>query len=389
MLNYVNRVMVGNPTGIANTGSTLATIARGDILVLSEDMAVLADGASEQPVYFAVGTGFTESPFILSSLIYPGANLKANHKTNVAAAEQVSSFAAVDTPTIGDKYQVILAFKDRQRLLANRQSRMVLDAVAVTTNTYDICALLEKQSRFSSPYANPYGVAVDLVATGTTTVSDNTVRVTQGSTSITYATAATHNTGTAIIVGDVIAFDNIDYKVTSVDTLELTIDRPFRAASEAAFTAADIDIKKTITACGMTFTGIALPWTDPNVDRYEKTSFELGGTANMGDVTNTTAVQLGQGTYEQVKQAEFDAQGYLGNTNLRQWPIPSFDYHAVSTSVYTAHSIISQDIHEGDLQDQMASPVGVTLYFSTTADTQRDAVSAIYEDALGLSATSW
>ena len=388
MLNYVNRVIVGKSTGGANTGATLAAITRGDILVLGEDLTVLADGASEQPIYFAVGTGFTESPFILSSLIYPGANLKANHKTSVAAAEQVSSFASVDVPTVGEVFQCILAFKDRQRLIANRQSRLVLDATAVTTDPYDLCALLERQARFSSPYQSPYGVAVDIVATGTTTVSDNIATCVQGSNSVTMTTAATHNTGTAMIVGDVIAFDDIDYKITAVNSLVLTIDRPFRASS-GAVAAANVDIKKTMTASGLTFTGISAPFNNPAVDIYEKTSFELGGTANMGDVTNTTAVQLGQGVYEQVKAAEFAAQGYLGNTNLVQWPIPTFDYHAVSGTAYTAHSIISADIHEGDLQDQMASPVGVTLYFSTTADTQRDAVSAIYEDALGLAATSW
>lgn len=389
MLNYVNRVIVGKASGGGNTGATIALITRGDILILDEDMGVLSDGAAEQPIYFVVGTGFTESPFIMSSLIYPGVNLKANHKTTVAATDQVSSFASVDVPTVGEKFQVILAFKDRQRIIANRQSRLLLDAIAETTNPYDIVALLERQSRFSSPYKDPYGIGVDLTAVGTTTVSDNTVRVTQGSNSITYATAAEHNTGTQIIVGDIIAFDNIDYKITVVDTLELTIDRPFRAASEAAFTANDIDIKKTITAAGIVFTGTSAPFSNPAIDIYEKTSFELGGSLNMGSVTNTTPVQLGQGIYEQVKKAEFDAQFNLGNSNLTQWPIPEFDYHAVSGTAYTAHSIISKDIHEGDLQDQMASPVGVTVYFSTTADTQRDAVSAIYEDALGLGATSW
>lgn len=390
MLNYVNRVIVGKASGAVNTGATLATITRGDIIVLGEDMTVLADAAAAQPIYVAVGTGVRVGDFILSHKIYPGVNLVVNNQATVAAAEQVSSFASVDVPTVGDSYQAILAFKDRQRLIANRQTRLVLDAIATTTNPYDVCAALERQSRFSSPYRDPYGIVVDLVATGTTTVSDNVVAVVQGSNTITYATAATHNTGTPIIVGDLIAFDNIDYKVTAVNSLVLTLDRPFRAASEAAFTAADIDIKKTITACGMTFTAVAPPFNNSAVDIYEKVEFELGGSANMGAVTNTTASQLGQGVYEQVKAAEFAAQGMLGNSNLRDWPIHAFDYHAVAGTAYDVINITSKDIHEGDLQGQMASPVGLTIAFSTSGSSaQRDAVDAILEDALGISALSW
>jgi len=394
MLNYVNRVIVGKSTGGANTGATLATITRGDILILSEDMAVLANGAAKQPTYVAVGTGVTDNPFILSSLIHPIDSMKVNQKTTRAAANQVTYVGW--NGTVGDigavvdeaVYEVILAFKDRQRLIANRQTRMVLNAAADGTDKYDLCAQLEKQSRFDSPYSDPYGVQVDILAVGTTTVSDNTVRVTKNSRSITYATAATHNVGTAIIVGDVIAFDNIDYKVTAVDALELTLDRPFKAASEAAFTAADIDIKKSITAAGLKITGLASPFNNPDVDIYEKVVFEVGVSASFASapVDYSVAADLGQGIYEQVKKMEFDVQGYLGNTNLRDWPIHSFDYHAVSGTAYDVVNINSFDQHEGDLQSQMNSPVGLTLAFSATAATQRNAVLTILEDALGLGA---
>ena len=395
MLNYVNCVIVGKSTGAANTGSTLATLTRGDIIVLSENMVVLANAAAKQPCYVVVGTGVTANPFIMSSLIHPVDAMKVNQKTTRAAANQVTyvgwNGTAGNVGTIVDEavYSVILAFNDRQRLIANRQTRMVLTAAADGTDKYDICAQLERQSRFSSPHADPYGVGVDILAVGTTTVSDNTVRVTQGSPSITYATAATHNTGTVIIVGDVIAFDNIDYKITAVSSLELTLDRPFRAASEAAFTAADIDIKKTITAAGLKFTGKASPYNNSDIDVYEKVVFEVGISetfASTVTVDYATAADLGQGIYEQVKKMEFDVQGYLGNTNLTQWPVHSFDYHAVSGIAYDIVNINSFDEHEGDLQSQMKSPVGLTIAFSTTAATQRNAVLTILEDALGLGA---
>jgi len=397
MLNYVNRVIVGKASGGANTGATLATITKGDIIVLSEDMAVLSDGAAKQPIYVAVGTGIAKNPFIMSSLIHPVDSMVVKNKATRAAADQVTfvgwNGTTGDIGAVVDKtvYEVILAFKDRQRIIANRQTRLVLNAAAEGTDKYDLCAQLERQARFSSPHSDPYGVRVDILAVGTTTVSDNTVRVTQNSPSITYATAATHNVGTAIIVGDVIAFDNIDYKVTKVAALELTLDRPFAAASEAAFTAADIDIKKTITAAGLKITGLASPYNNADIDVYEKVDFEVGVSESFASaaVDYSVASDLGQGVYEQVKQMEFDVQGYLGNTNLVQWPIHSFDYHAVAGTAYDIINITSQDYHEGDLQKQMSSPVGLTLAFSATASTQRDAVDAIIEDALGISALSW
>jgi len=94
-------------------------------------------------------------------------------------------------------------------------------------------------------------------------------------------------------------------------------------------------------------------------------------------------MDLGQGVYEQVKRMEIDAQGYLGNTNLRQWPIPVFDYHATSGVAYDVVNIMAQDEHEGDLQNQMKSPIGVTLAFNAGTTTQRDAIFAILEDVMG------
>jgi hypothetical protein len=391
MLNYVNRVIVGDSDGAVNTGATLATLTRGDILVLSEDMAVLSAGASKQSFYVAVGTGFAESPFIMSAKINPNF-AKTSIKDTRAAADQVATLAALDAPTAGDAYQVIIAFKDRQRLIANKQSRIVMDYTSITgDDEYSVASALAGQAQWSSPYADPYGVRVDVTGvTGTVTVADNTATVTKGSKVVTFATAATHDTGTAIAVGDVLAFDNISYKVVSVASLVITLDRAFQAASEAAFTAADIDVIKAVTAAGMTVTGIASPKNNSAIDIYEKPVFEVGGTANIGTVAATTAMDLGQGIARQIKEAEFAAQGYLGVSNLRDWPADSLDYHAVDGVAYDQINIVSQDEHEGDLQNQMKSPVGLTLAFADAgSNAQRDAVDAIIEDVLGITLPSW
>lgn len=400
MLNYVNRVIVGKSTGGANTGSTLAAITRGDILVLGEDMSILANGADKQPCYVVVGTGVTANPFIMSSLIHPIDSMKVNQKTTRAAAAQVSyvgwngTVGNITVPAVGDIAEVILAFKDRLRLIANRQTRLVLNAAAITTDRYDICALLEAQSRFSSPHSDPYGVQVDILAVGTTTVYDYDITVVKGSNKVTSLTGTKHDTGTDLIVGDVMAFDNIDYKVTAINTLVITLDRPFKGTSGVVDNL-NIDVKKTITAAGLKFTGLASPKNNADIDVYENVVFEVGQgvkdadtgiIGTFGAVDYATAADLGQGIYEQVKKMEFDVQGYLGNTNLTQWPVHSFDYHAVSGIAYDIVNINSFDEHEGDLQSQMKSPVGLTIAFSSSASTQRNAVLTILEDALGLGA---
>lgn len=383
MLNYVNRVHVGLASGADNGVTTLAGLGRGDILVLDSEMTPIVAAPSDnagprKSFYVALGTGFPASPFILSAPIFGDQVTSANSKATRAAADQVTT-VTVPVPAIGDVAEVVIAFKDRLRLIANRQSRLVLTAEAASIDVYDLASALAGQAQYSAPYSDPYGIRVDVTATGTTTVSDNTVTVTQGSKVITYDTAATHDTGTPIIVGDVIAFDDIDYKVVKVDTLVLTLDRAFQAASEAAFTAADIDIKKTITAASLTITGTDSPYNNPEIDVYEKPVFEVGSSQVGAVVADVTAADLGQGIARQVKKMEFDAQSYLGNSNLIQWPIPTFDYHAVEGTAYNVYQITSYDEHEGDLQNMMKSPVGLTIAFSNTSAAQENDISAILD----------
>lgn len=383
MLNYVNRVHVGLASGADNGVTTLAGLGRGDILVLDSEMTPIVAAPSDnagprKSFYVALGTGFPASPFILSAPIFGDQVTSANSKATRAAADQVTT-VTVPVPAIGDVAEVVIAFKDRLRLIANRQSRLVLTAEAASIDVYDLASALAGQAQYSAPYSDPYGIRVDVTATGTTTVSDNTVTVTQGSKVITYDTAATHDTGTPIIVGDVIAFDDIDYKVVKVDTLVLTLDRAFQAASEAAFTAADIDIKKTITAASLTITGTDSPYNNPEIDVYEKPVFEVGSSQVGAVVADVTDADLGQGIARQVKKMEFDAQSYLGNSNLIQWPIPTFDYHAVEGTAYNVYQITSYDEHEGDLQNMMKSPVGLTIAFSNTSAAQENDISAILD----------
>lgn len=390
MLNYVNRVMVGDQDGLVNTGSTLAGITRGDILILDEDLNVLSAPTSVQKFYVAVGTGYPESPFIMSSLIDP-AFAKTANKTARAAADQVTT-VTVPAPAIGDSVNVVIAFKDRLRMLANKQTRMVLSHVAETTAPYDLASALAKQALFSTPYSDPYGVKVEVQATATELAADNNLTVVKGSNKATFAGAATYNvTAGTFAAGDYIEIDGVTYQITEVDTVPandvITLDRLYTGDSTTV-SAASVNHQATITAVNLRITGLDAPFNDPIIDLYEKPEFEVGSDQSGAVVTTTTKADLGQGIARQIKRMEFEAQGYLGNTNLRQWPIPSFEFYAVDGVTYDVVNIVSQDEHEGDLQNQMKSPVGVTIAFSTAgSNAQRNAVVAILEDVLGVTIT--
>lgn len=384
MLNYVNRVHVGLASGADNGVTTLAGLGRGDILVLDSEMTPIVAAPSDnagprKSFYVALGTGFPASPFILSAPIFGDQVTSANSKATRAAADQVTT-VTVPVPAIGDVAEVVIAFKDRLRLIANRQSRLVLTAEAASIDVYDLASALAGQAQYSAPYSDPYGIRVDVTATGTTYgATDNNATVTQGSKIVTFATAAAHSAGTDIIVGDILAFDDIDYKVVDVNALVLTLDRAFQAASEAAFPLADIDVKHTITAASLTVTGTDSPYNNPEIDVYEKPVFEVGSSQVGAVVADVTDADLGQGIDKQVKKMESDAQGYLGNSNRIQWPIPTFDYHTVDGTAYNVYQFTSYDEHEGDLQNMMKSPVGLTIAFSNTSAAQENDISAILD----------
>ena len=386
MLNYVNRVIVGDSDGLVNTGDALSNITRGDILILDENMTVLTGTPAKQSFYVAVGTGFAESPFILSSKINPDKVTSSADKGYVAGADQVSTIG-IATPAIGDSVNVVIAFKDRLRLIANKQTRMVLSAIAETTDPYDLASDLAKQAKFSSPYSDPYGVQVDVLATGTPTYLTLTedVTVTKGSTSISYAADP------GFSAGDIISIRGIAYKLVSSDASEGVLDRAYTGASETIDVSAEataVGSLASITAVDLQVSGLTPPFQNPEIDLYEKVQFTLGSDQDGQVETVVTAATLGNGTYEQVKRMEYDVQGYLGNTNLRQWPIPSFDYHAVAGTGYDVIQIQAFDEHEGDLQGQMKSPVGVTIAFAT-GSAQRDAVDTILESVLGVAAFTY
>ncbi len=142
-------------------------------------------------------------------------------------------------------------------------------------------------------------------------------------------------TSTAIVVGDYVRIGTVAggtaltsgvYKVTAISGVStalatITVDRPIEAATGAyAAGTSDIEVIPAATAIaadyGIQLTGIARDFGVKKY-KYSKVSFKVGldTSESFGDtdVTYTTAMSLGVGTYEQVAQLEYELLGNSGN----------------------------------------------------------------------------
>lgn len=176
----------------------------------------------------------------------------------------------------------------------------------------------------------------------------NTVTVVKGSNKISVATNLTYNTAAGTLaVGDFIRMADSDttptlssnvYRVTAIDSLVVTLDRPYTGASGTLTDAADS------TQVIPSATGIAADWgvtiTANDLDflvsangggsmrKYQKVIFNVGldgfDTTAQG---TTTAANLGAGQYEQIAELESFLRGNngeqnrIGQPNLFQWTL--------------------------------------------------------------------
>ena len=190
--------------------------------------------------------------------------------------------------------------------------------------------------------------------------------VTKGSKVISFATAATYSTGTAIAVGDVIqaAVTNsnggtsyVNHLVIAVDGLKVTVDTPISIATGAtggagSFAAADIEVipEASVDTYGYGFEIRSLVAMDDwnGIDTYEVVNFQASfyDTANASndgaeaEVIVSNEIKPGIGTGYQVHDLEYFAQGYRGVNSRTRW----FDNHinpATEANIASAYNLIT------------------------------------------------
>lgn len=408
MLNRVNRVLVTN-TEADNTGTTLNTIINGDMLVLNRAFAnltgspTLTSAIANDLIYIAQGIGAGKA--ILSLPIQVSKVTKVRRGAYVAPIEQVthigyagSGSATLNAALNSTEYNLIVMYKDDQRVQPGRQTRQVYSYISDTTATLpEIASAFVKKINADTTSQ----VAATLLSdnAGAAITGTGTITVANGSKIVTAGTA-----GNAIVaVGDYIRLGSTTttgsvYKVTAVDATTITLDTPYQGTSLAAQAEASSEY---ITAAlflagkiGIQLKGEAIAYN--GIDLYQKVSFAASMYSDDAyeTVTYTTGLQYGTGYWQQVRDMEYFAQGYLGVSNRTLFPTANLGSgtpatRAVVDNTYNLLTIEHFDEHTGDMQNQYKSPMSTTIAFysasaptkSTKETTIIDILESLFESA--------
>lgn len=130
----VTKVLATNVKA-ANTGTSLANIAEGDVLVLNKNMTVLSgtpkiSDAGNDTVYIALG--LKDGKFELSAPIQLKGVISAKVKPFAAHVKQKSKFV-VPAPVAGKEYQLVVIDKTEHGIHPNREGRRFYHVTAAAS----------------------------------------------------------------------------------------------------------------------------------------------------------------------------------------------------------------------------------------------------------------
>jgi hypothetical protein len=209
--------------------------------------------------------------------------------------------------------------------------------------------------------------AVCNTALDTNNEIDNTLTVTKGSKVVNIATAANYNGGTAIAVGDFIRISDTDvtvaltdavYKVVEINSLALTLDRPYQGTTH---TAAHGDTNtygnQVITAAQ----GAAADWgvfmegqaKDHTIGKefygIVRYNFSLSGFGSTTTTSNATAAE-GYGVENQMKDLEWFAYGNQGESYRMGEPaVHNFSSLVDVQSVADGYDVVTIEYESSDV----------------------------------------
>lgn len=394
----VNSVLVSNETG-ANTGTSLSTIVDGDILILNRAMTnltgtpTITSAADNDIIYIAMGTG-SAGEFKLSAPIQVRNISKVQKEAYAAPVQQVTHIGYAGSGTNGitvendTEYQLNIKYKDVYRVQPQRPT--IYKYNVVSDSTASKSEVVSSAVRKVNADTNIKVSAVILSSNvGTAITGTGTITATNGSKTITAGT----DIDAVLAVGDYIRISSTAttgavYKIASIDSVAQTaqLDTPFQGTSVVAsaeagheyISAANFEASNV----GIQLTGETL--TEKAPDLYAGVlGFEVSMFPEIGThftVTNTTAKNDGQGFWKQVRDKEYFAQANEGITNRTKFPTNVPSTKAASGNQYASLVIEHADVHTGDRQNTMSSPLATEIYIDTNgASTKYNAVVDIIE----------
>lgn len=388
MYNYVTSFAVGKTGGGANTGTSLETIKKGDILIVDYNSGAVLTGTSNtittNPVIAIVSCKEDGVP-IVSGPIY-GDTLVGGGRTAYAAPAYTkkgfgytSASTGVGVPAVAateSVYNFSIVFKTDLRLHPNSQDRLdysvksvggydlAKKAVLAINAPSDINPKLDGQ-KYVTAIVTSNGTAGNIGTAATATVTKGLTKVTFG---------AVHGRS----VGDIIYFPNGGtYKVATVtSTTVIQLDSPYTGESEV-YAADTAKVMTSVTLYGVVVTANQIKYSNP-VDKYNQIDFEIGLSENWAvSLVTITAYSPGKGIGWQVRDKEIACMGWAGYTDRRD-PMRSEFPFATSTALnYLTVELSYKAPVRGDLQQMIEGNGAVFIAFDNAAATQSTAVLAI------------
>lgn len=387
--------MIGDGQNSAAAASlTLATLQKGDLVLVKEDGTVVATNAAAaalpatEKVKIAQGLG--NGQVKLSSPIQGNLVTKYTFDKYRAPVNQVLHIGFNGTSqdiTVADEteYQLNVLIKDDQRPHGQKQSidryHFRTDASATKGEVAFGIAKIFGQKKSNGTVKDYQGrfVKLEVLTNGAFLASDNNAVVVNGSKRVVFSTAAEYNTGTAYAAGDIIRLGGTGagvgvYKIASVSGTTVTLETPYVGTS-GTILAANSGHVADGGSYGFQLTALTPVWN--GIDTYEIVVFDASfHNANDNSfeapqtVTYSTKADQGSGTFRQVYDREYFAQGYEGVNSRREW----YDSHinppfAATEGVnYNAIAIEATIASLGDFSRERKNLTAVEIFTPLVTD---------------------
>lgn len=392
----VERVLVTNATG-ANTGTSLATIVSGDMLIFNRTMGTALTGTptltsadGNDQIYIAQGLGSEGSMTVLLSFPIMLKNVtKASLSTYVAPVEKVQTITFPTTINSRSEYNLTIVYNNpTQRVLQQRPQAERYSYVTSTAATQAELAFALANFAGNDKYSN-ITRKVEVNATGTflALASGNTAGVTNLS-KVVNSVAHGLTAGTYLRIGGTTATTPV-YKVeSSLTTDSFKLTEKYQGPT-ATIANANIGTLTATSAFNLVITGLPIP-ANNLPDLYDKvnfdsTLFEVNGPVIPDfTVTNTANLNMGVGQWQQVRDKEYLSSGYLGVQNRTMFPGNQFNppTHTVVGNTYDLFTIEHFETVSDGNGMSMRDNKTTTIAFYNGATTKRVAFIAVMESLL-------
>lgn len=370
----------------AGTKVEASTLADGEVVLTDKYGREIEAGALLGATEFFVVQGQGASkPLIKSDLISVSTVKSVKKQSYVAPVEQVDVITGI-AGTAAGLYEIRVLEQGITTVFGNHLNEMIVGYTAKASDTaVDIAARLAKDlSKEVSKRANPNFIVERIADSGATfTALTNNATVTNKSELVT-------STAHALVANDSVTIAGVLYRVASVLTANtFLLDQPYQGASGTVL-AANITKTTSITTVDIKLTGLAKKFAVGKF-RYEKnrwaTTVQGEGMANDAvTIVNSALAKEGSGTYEQVAEFEWFAQGFEGVLERIQIPPVTFRANVEAGATYDIYTIEFTDALSSTSITGAIPVSHKQLYIATKvgAGTQDAEIQADLEDILNV-----